>query len=79
MTGMPHALSRNPSPRAAEITGNLSRSLPCRISVCKAGGATKLATIKPTAMIGVCRTPELARVAEEVEATIVAIMAEAAG
>ena len=39
---------------------------------------TKLATIKPTAMIELYATPGLQGVAKEVEATLEAIMAEAA-
>ena len=56
----------------------ISTALPCRVSVYEEGGKTRLATIKPTAMIALYRTPELKGVAEEVEATIAAIMAEAA-
>ena len=43
------------------------------------GGKTRLATISPTAMISLYPNPELKHVAEEVEATLVAIMKEAAG
>jgi hypothetical protein len=43
------------------------------------GGVAKLATIKPTAMLELYSTPGLSGVAREVEATIEAIMAEAAG
>jgi uncharacterized protein (DUF302 family) len=39
---------------------------------------TKLATIRPTALIGLYDTPHLKAVAEEVEDTLVRIMAEAA-
>jgi uncharacterized protein (DUF302 family) len=42
------------------------------------GGITKLATIKPTAMIALYATPELEGVAEEVETTLERIMGEAA-
>ncbi len=56
----------------------ISTALPCRISVYEEGGRTRLATIKPTAMLALYGTPELAGVAEEVEATIKAIMTEAA-
>ena len=41
-------------------------------------GRTKLATIKPTAMLAMFPNPELASVAEEVEATIERIMTEGA-
>jgi uncharacterized protein (DUF302 family) len=56
----------------------LSTALPCRISVYEEGGVTKLATIKPTAMIDLYVTPGLKEVAREVEATLETIMAEAA-
>jgi uncharacterized protein (DUF302 family) len=42
------------------------------------GGVTKLATIKPTAMIALYPTSELHGVAQEVEETLVNIMQEAA-
>lgn len=41
-------------------------------------GLTKLATIKPTALINLFGTPALKEVAREVETTLKAIMAEAA-
>jgi len=56
----------------------ISTALPCRISVYEEGGVTKLATIKPTALIDLYATPGLKDVAREVEATLEAIMAEAA-
>jgi uncharacterized protein (DUF302 family) len=57
----------------------ISTALPCRISVYEEDGITKLATIKPTAMIALYAKPELKGVAEEVETTLDRIMAEAAG
>lgn len=70
----------NPQQARKVLEANLeiSTALPCRISVYQEGGKTRLATIKPTALIGLYGTPELKRVAEEVELTITAIMAEAA-
>ena len=65
--------------RVLERNMEISTALPCRISVYEEGGVTKLATIKPTAMVALYGTAELKGVAEEVEATIAAIMAEAAG
>jgi uncharacterized protein (DUF302 family) len=56
----------------------ISTALPCRISLYEEGGKTRLATIKPTAMLALYGTPELKHVAEEVEATIERIMTEAA-
>ena len=56
----------------------ISTALPCRISVYEEGGVTKLATIKPTAMLDLYATPGLKEVAGEVEVTLEAIMREAA-
>jgi uncharacterized protein (DUF302 family) len=61
-----------------ETNMTISTALPCRISIYEEGGRTVLATIKPTAMLDLYGSPELKRVAEEVEATITVIMAEAA-
>jgi uncharacterized protein (DUF302 family) len=62
------------------LEGNMSVStaLPCRISVYEEGGKTIMATLRPTAMLALFDTPQLERVAREVEATIVKIMNEAA-
>jgi uncharacterized protein (DUF302 family) len=70
----------NPQQARKVLEANLeiSTALPCRISVYEEGGLTKLATIKPSAMIELYSTPGLAGVAQEVEATLEAIMAEAA-
>ena len=64
--------------KVLEANLQVSTALPCRISVYEEGGRTKLATIRPTALIGLYGTPELKGVAEEVEETLVTIMAEAA-
>jgi uncharacterized protein (DUF302 family) len=64
--------------RVLERNLEISTALPCRISLYEDGGVTKLATIKPTAMLALYGTPELAEVAREVERTIDAIMTEAA-
>ncbi|MBI1854213.1 MAG: DUF302 domain-containing protein [Planctomycetes bacterium] len=56
----------------------ISTALPCRISVYEQGGMTKLATIRPTMLIGMYRNEELRAVAEEAEATLIRIMNEAA-
>jgi uncharacterized protein (DUF302 family) len=64
--------------RVLERNMEISTALPCRVSVYEEGGLTKLATIKPTAMIALYGTPELKSVAAEVETTIDAIMADAA-
>ena len=70
----------NPQQAKKVLEANLeiSTALPCRISVYEEGGITKLATIKPTAMLELYATPGLTAVAQEVEAAIEAIMAEAA-
>lgn len=64
--------------RVLEANLEISTALPCRISVYEEDGRTRLATIKPTAMIALYPNPELRGVAEEVEETLEAIMAEAA-
>lgn len=56
----------------------VSTALPCRISVYEEGGKTVLATMKPSVMLQMFHVPQLAAVAQEVEATIVAIMNDAA-
>lgn len=62
-----------------EVNPQISTALPCRISIYAgpAGGAT-LATMRPTAMIEMFRTPGLEAVAQEVETAITRIMDEAA-
>jgi uncharacterized protein (DUF302 family) len=64
--------------KVLEANLEISTALPCRISVYTEGGRTKLATIKPTAMLSLYPNPELKHVAAEVEAVIERIMAEAA-
>lgn len=63
--------------KVLEANLEISTALPCRISLYEEGGKTKLATIKPTAMIALYQKPELKGVAGEVETTLMAIMAEA--
>jgi uncharacterized protein (DUF302 family) len=65
--------------KVLEANLEISTALPCRISVYEEGGRTKLATIKPTAMINLYPNPELKSVAAEVESTLLKIMSEAAG
>ena len=57
----------------------ISTALPCRISLYEEGGTTRMATILPEAMLGMFGADDLAPVAAEVEATIKAIMDDAAG
>src|SRR6266498_136971 len=70
----------NPQQAKKVLEANLeiSTALPCRISVYQEGDVTRLATIKPTAMLDLFGTPGLKDVAREVEAALEAIMAEAA-
>src|SRR5512146_73637 len=56
---------------------SVSTALPCRISIYEEGGKTILATLKPTTLLAMFNTPQLERVAQEVETTIVKIMKEA--
>lgn len=64
--------------KVLEANLEISTALPCRISLYEEGGVCKLATIKPSALIGLYSTPSLRAVAQEVEKTLEAIMAEAA-
>ena len=64
--------------RVLEANLEISTALPCRISVYEEGGKTKLATIRPSALIELFRTSELKDVAAEVEDTLIRIMTEAA-
>jgi uncharacterized protein (DUF302 family)/RNA polymerase-binding transcription factor DksA len=58
----------------------LNAALPCRISVFEDGGATKIGTILPTAMLGMLSSDlELAGIAANVEAAIKTIIDETAG
>src|SRR5512135_456213 len=57
---------------------SVSTALPCRISIYEEGGKTILATLKPTTLLAMFDAPQLKLVAQEVEATIVTIMKEAA-
>jgi uncharacterized protein (DUF302 family) len=70
----------NPQQAKRILDGNMviSTVLPCRVSVYEDGGRTKLATIQPTALLGLFENPELRPVAEEVERTLSLIMEEAA-
>ncbi len=65
--------------KVLETNLEISTALPCRISIYDDRGTTTLATIRPTALISLYPNPELRAVAEDVEATLVRIMADAAG
>lgn len=64
--------------QALEVNPELSTALPCRISVFRGkDGKVRLATIRPTFLLELFATPGLRGVADEVERTLVAIMAAA--
>lgn len=64
---------------ALEAEPDISTALPCRISVYKGkDGKTRLSTIRPTALVAIYGAGGLKGLAEEVEATLTAIMREAA-
>jgi uncharacterized protein (DUF302 family) len=60
--------------RALETDMVVSTVLPCRISVYQDNGTVKVATMKPTVMLDLFGKPELAPLAREVEAAMVAII-----
>ena len=66
--------------KVLEASGAVSTALPCRISVYQdpKGGYT-LATLKPTQLMQMFGSAELAPVAEEVEQVLSAMLTEAAG
>lgn len=64
--------------KVLEENMSVSTALPCRISIYEEGGKTILVTMKPTVMLEMFHTPQLAEVAQEVEDTMVKIMQEAA-
>jgi len=61
-----------------EANPSVSTALPCRISIYRQGGKTRLATILPTEMLRGFGSPELEPVAQEVERAMVAMIDEAA-
>ncbi len=64
--------------KVLEQNMSVSTALPCRISIYQEGGKTILATLKPTTLLAMFNSPQLAGVAQEVEDTILKIMKEAA-
>jgi uncharacterized protein (DUF302 family) len=64
--------------RVLEANGSASVALPCRISIYRSGAGYRLATLLPVALVKMLNMPELAPVAEEVEAAIVSMMKETA-
>jgi len=66
----------NPSQAKKVLEGNMqiSTALPCRVSVYEEAGKTKIATILPTALIGLFGNEALNSVAHEVETSLIQIM-----
>jgi uncharacterized protein (DUF302 family) len=64
--------------KVLEQNMSVSTALPCRISIYEEGGKTVLATLKPTTLLAMFNAPQLERVGQEVEDTIVKIMKDAA-
>ena len=62
------------------LDGNLGplAALLCRVSIGSENGRTVLATLKPTTLLAMFEQPHLNTVAQEVEATLVKVMTEAA-
>lgn len=65
--------------RVLEVNGAASTMLPCRISVYQSKDGYHVATILPTELMKLFDSPELEPVAQDVEATIKAMIQEAAG
>jgi uncharacterized protein (DUF302 family) len=63
--------------KVLELDMSISSALPCRISLYRKDGMTVLSTIKPTALLAMFDTPQLQQVAQEIEETMIKIMAEA--
>lgn len=57
---------------------SVSIALPCRISIYEEGGKTTLASLRPTILLAMFDSPQLERVAKDVEDAIVKIMTETA-
>lgn len=64
--------------KVLDANAALSTALPCRISVYGTPGAYTIATILPSALLAMFGSHDMAPVAAEVEASIKAIMEEAA-
>lgn len=64
--------------KVLEANAEVSTALPCRISVYSEGTGLTLATLRPTALIDLFKTPALRAVAQEVEEVVVQMMNEAA-
>jgi len=66
----------NPAQAKSVLEANMaiSTALPCRISVYEEGGAVKVSTLKPTAVLSLFGNPELEGIAKDVEDVIVRII-----
>jgi len=66
----------NPKQAKTVLEANMaiSTALPCRIAVYEEGGAVRVSTLKPTAVLALYGSVELESVAEDVEKTIVRII-----
>lgn len=64
--------------KVLEANPAVSTALPCRISLYATPSGSRLATILPTALLGMFNTPELDEVAQQVEAALRRILQEAA-
>ncbi len=70
----------NPQKAAAVLMVDMALNmvLPCRVSVYSEQGKTKIGMIRPTAMLNaLSNSPELSKIAEDVEKEIVAMINEA--
>jgi len=57
---------------------SMNTALPCRMSVYEENGKSRLAMIRPTTLLaGLSDSPSLAKIAEEVEQTMIRIMEQA--
>ncbi len=57
---------------------SLNMALPCRVSVYEEEDGTRIGTIRPTLLLAaLSESPELARVAEEVESKVIAMIEDA--
>ncbi len=64
--------------KVLEQNMSVSTALPCRISIYEEDGKTMFATLKPTTLLALFKTPQLNSVAQDVENVLVKIIKEAA-
>jgi uncharacterized protein (DUF302 family) len=70
----------NPQQAKTVLEDNIAiaTALPCRIAVYREEGRTRIATIKPTALLGLFPNPELLPVAREMEEILLRLMQDLA-